>query len=368
MKAMPWRIALGTCAFNLLGACAAESNAREGYDTAGGFGSGAGTGLASGGQNFSGTSGKLGASGSTSLGGEMGSGTSGAADNGGSGKPGSNTAGATGIAGSSTAGSNTGGTSGVATGDCCPDGDCLCHGPDPTELTSGDGPFDTTTFTISTGTVHYPTNAEPPFAGVAICGGFTNTGPEMAPWAPFYASHGIVTVVVTTGALDDPALRATKLLAAVEELKGENTKSGSPLMGKLGDRFGTSGYSMGGGGTTIASGDTPSLKTSVGLAPWAPDGTGVQVPTLLLCGSSDTVAPCSMAEGAYSAIPSSTPKVMIAISGSTHFDWFAPTDAGNGTSGKYALAFQKVYLEGDQRWKPFLLEMPSTGTVTKNVQ
>lgn len=235
-------------------------------------------------------------------------------------------------------------------------------------MTSGNGPFKTATFTISTGTVYHPTDAEPPFAGVAVCGGFLNTGPEMADWGTFYASHGIVTVITTTGAADLPDQRATKLLAAIEELKGENTKSGSALMGKLAGRYGTSGYSMGGGGTTIASGENAALLTSVGLAPWGPNAAAVQVPTLLLCGGSDTVAPCDMTDGAYTQIPEATQKMKVSINGVTHFDWFGPTAAGGGTSGKYALAFQKVFLEGDQRWKPHLLSAPTNGTATANIK
>ncbi len=260
------------------------------------------------------------------------------------------------------------GGSGGATGTCCPSGECLCHGPAPSALTASGGPFMTATFTISTGTVHYPTNADPPFAAVAIVGGLFNTGPEMAPWGPFYASHGIVTVVTTTIGSDVPAIRATKLLASIAALKEENGKSGSPLFGKLAGRYGTSGYSMGGGGTTIASGDDSTLMTSVGLAPWGPDGSGVQVPTLVLCGSADGTAPCSMAQGAYSQIPSATPKMMISIDGVGHLSWFGPTDAGMGTSGKYALAFQKVFLEGDERWRALLLSDPSNGTQTTNIQ
>jgi pimeloyl-ACP methyl ester carboxylesterase len=252
------------------------------------------------------------------------------------------------------------------TGTCCPSGDCLCHGPGPTGLTSADGPFNTATFNGSTGTVHYPTNAEPPFAAVAVCGGFLNTGPEMAAWGTFYASHGIVTIITSTLGSDFPEVRATKLLASIEELKGQNTNASSPLFGKLAGRYGTSGYSMGGGGTTIASRTDATLRTSVGLASWNPTGTNVTVPTLLLCGSSDTTAPCSMSQSAYGAIPSSTPKMMVSIAGVGHLSWFGPTSAGGGVSGETALAFQKVFLEGDERWRPYLLQ--SRGTVTKNVQ
>jgi pimeloyl-ACP methyl ester carboxylesterase len=275
-------------------------------------------------------------------------------------------AGAMALAGS---GGAAGGMSmGMGKGMCCADGNCLCRGEAPTRLTSTSGPYDTAQLRISTGTVVYPTDAEPPFAAVAICGGFLNTGPEMASWGPLYASHGIVTVITTTTGADQPDLRARKLLAALEDLKKENTKSGSPLMGKLSDRFGTSGYSMGGGGTTIASGDQPMLKTSVGLAPYGGSGRNVKVPTLLLCGESDGTAPCSMAQGVYRAIAEPTPKMMIAIPGATHFAWFGPGDAGGGVSGQYALAFQKVYLEGDERWKPLLIMSPSRGTQTTNIK
>jgi dienelactone hydrolase len=233
-------------------------------------------------------------------------------------------------------------------------------------LTSKAGPFKTATFTVAAGTVHYPTDAEPPLAGVSICPGFTNSGPEMAPWGPFYASHGIVTVVTNTLGTDGPDIRATKLLTALTQLKAENTKSGSPLNGKLAGRYGTSGYSMGGGGTTLASNTDSTLKTSIGLAAWGGNGAGVKVPTLLLCGSSDTVAPCSMSESVYPAITGNTPKMMVSIAGATHFNWFNPADAGGGNSGETALAFQKVFLEGDERWRPFLLQ--TRGTKTTNIQ
>jgi hypothetical protein len=253
-------------------------------------------------------------------------------------------------------------------GECCSDGDCLCHGPAPTELTAKAGPFKTAELKLSLGTVYYPTDAEPPFAAIALCAGFTNTGPEMAAWGPMYASHGIVTIITTTGAADDPGTRGMKLLAAIAQLKSENSGTTSPLAGKLSGRYGTSGYSMGGGGTTMASGTDSTLKTSIGLAAWGGTGRNVKVPTLLLCGGSDTVAACNMSEPVYTAIAEPTPKMMISIPGVTHFNWFGPLDAGMGTSGKYALAFQKVYLEGDERWKPLLLSKPSSGTMTTNIK
>jgi dienelactone hydrolase len=323
---------------------------------------GAGRGGADGGFSGSGQAGAGGAS----VGGASGSGASGAggASVGGAGGVGPPDAGGAGGIG------GTGGTgvtdAGGGKGTCCPSGDCLCRAPAPTGLTSMAGPFKTATFMVAAGTVHYPTDADPPFAGVSICPGFTNSGPEMAPWGPFYASYGIVTVVTNTLGTDGPDIRATKLLAAITQLKAENTKSGSPLNGKLAGRYGTSGYSMGGGGTTLASSMDPTLRTSVALAPWGGNGTGVKVPTLLLCGSADGTAPCSMSESVYPAIDVNTPKMMVSIAGANHFAWFNPKAAGGGNSGETALAFQKVFLEGDERWRPFLLQ--TRGTKTTNIK
>jgi pimeloyl-ACP methyl ester carboxylesterase len=260
------------------------------------------------------------------------------------------------------------GSGAMGKGACCASGDCLCHGPDPTMLTVSNGPYKTQSLPMMTGTAYYPTDAEPPFAAVVLCGGFLNTGPEMETWAPLYASYGIVTVIVTTGAADLPDLRAAELLAAVDELETLNKGSSGPLSGKLAGRYGTSGYSMGGGGTTIASGMDATLKTSVGLAPWGGSGSNVKVPTLLLCGEADTVAPCDMAQSVYTGMPAGTQKMIVSIPATTHFNWFGPTDAGGGTSGKYALAFQKVFLEGDERWKPLLLTKPSSGSQMTNIQ
>ena len=309
-------------------------------------------------------------------GGAAGAGVSGAAGDAGFGGVGGGSGGSLGVGGSSgdgaggSSGDGAGGTAGVGGvggssggGNCCPDGNCLCHGDPPSNLSYKNGPFKTATFTISTGTVYYPTDAEPPFAGIALCGGFLNTGPEMAGWGPFYASYGLVTVITTTTGADLPDVRATKLVASINALKQENTKSGSKLEGKLSDRFGTSGYSMGGGGTTIASTNAPTMKSSVGLAPWGPVGAGIKVPTLLFCATGDVVAACNLANGSYTQIPNDTPKMMITITGGDHLSsWFGPRDGGGGVSGMYAVAFQKVFLEGDTRWKSLLLQKPASGT------
>ncbi|MBN1652505.1 MAG: hypothetical protein JXA30_01885 [Deltaproteobacteria bacterium] len=261
----------------------------------------------------------------------------------------------------STSGAETGPQpeTGTGTGTCCPkaNGNCLCHGPDPTALTSENGPYGSESYDLrGVGCVYYPTDAEPPFAAVAVSDGFMGSGGcasmQTGRWGPLYASWGIVSMIVVTGSGDQPNQRANALLEGIEAFKAENENSSSQLYQKLAGRYGTSGFSMGGGGTTIAASRDSSLLSSVALMPWGPTGQGVTVPTLFVCGSSDGIASCrSHGTPAYNQMPETTPKMIVTVN-SGHAG--QPT-SGGGMEGSWGLAFQKVYLEGDERWQAILL-------------
>jgi hypothetical protein len=214
------------------------------------------------------------------------------------------------------------------------------------------------------GCVHYPTDAQAPFSAVAISDGYLGTGgcgigAQTSQWGPLLASHGIVTMIINTLGSDQPATRATKLLAGIAAFKTENTKSGSPLFGKLAGRYGTSGFSMGGGGTTRATVQDHTLLSSVAIMPYSPQGTGVVTPTLIICGSSDTIAPCaSHGTPVYGQIPDTTPKMRVTIN-SSHAG--QPTSGGS-MSGAWGLAFHKTFLDGDERWRPLLTGGNPTAT------
>lgn len=366
-------------AIGLMGMTACASSASNPSGAAGDSAGGGGGGSSGGFGNHGGSSGST--TGGSGTPGGTGSGTGVTSSGGGAGTGGSSSGGGTpsGSSGSSGGtpdvdggatgptgddGGTSSGSGNVDGGTCCPDGNCLCHGDPPSSLTSMNGSFKTANFIGTTGTIYYPTDATPPLAGIAIIPGFLNTGPEMTSWGPFYASWGFVCVVTSSGAADLPQTRAQHLLAAVAEMKMDNTTSSSPLFGKMADRYGTSGYSMGGGGTTFASETDTTLRSSVGLAAWGPDLTqGIKTPTLFICSDSDTVASCGGSDTAYSgSVVSGTPKMVLDIPGQSHFNWFTPTDAF-GESGSYALAFNKVFLDGDTRWKSLLMTMPTEGTM-----
>jgi hypothetical protein len=244
---------------------------------------------------------------------------------------------------------------------------CLCHGDAPMALTTAKGPYTTKSYTVSgAGCVFYPTDADAPFAGVTVSDGFGGSGgcnsAQTGQWGPLYASWGIVAMIIDTGASDQPNQRGMKLTAGIAALKAENTKMGSPLNGKMAGRWGTSGFSMGGGGTTYAAQNDPTLLTNVAIMAWGPVSSGIKVPSLFICGSSDTLAGCStMGTPSYDSIPDTVPKMRVTIS-SGHA---GQPSSGGGKSGQYGLAFQKAFLENDQRWRPLLVAAMSDATNIK---
>lgn len=272
-------------------------------------------------------------------------------------------------------------------GTCCPDGNCVCRGGEPGSATlDRNGPFRTASYSrgfrigqrFGGATVYYPTDATPPLSGVVMAPGYTARQSSIAAWGPFFASHGVILVTIDTrSVLDNVPQRAEALLDALASLKAENTRAGSPLQGKLSsDRFGLAGWSMGGGGTWLATRDNPELKTAVTLAGHNLSAGGgllswnSRVPTLMLNGANDltVLGGLGQSESAYAAIAESTPKMLYVMQGEGHFSWSTPRTNGNA-SGRYVMAWQKVFLEGDTRYRRFLLERgPRAATWQTNVR
>jgi dienelactone hydrolase len=246
----------------------------------------------------------------------------------------------------------------------------LIRGDAPTtESATNDGPFDVDTVTTGlrdgpqygTQTLHVPVGAEAPFASVVVVPGFISPESSIRAWGPFLASHGIVALTIgTNSGGDPPEARASALLDGIETLRAENVRSGSPLEGQMAlERFGVMGWSMGGGGTLIAANRTPELRAAVSFAAWSPGARfgDDQVPTLLLAGSSDTLAG-GQSQGFFESIPESTPKMLFEVAGGSHSIANDPRSA-DGQIGRYGLSWLKVFLEGDERYRQFLQEEPS---------
>jgi dienelactone hydrolase len=208
--------------------------------------------------------------------------------------------------------------------------------------------------------LYYPVEATPPYAAMVIVPGFTAQRSDIAPWAAFLASHGIVSLAIDTNTTGDlPAVRSTGLIDALESLKKENMRDGSPIQGKLDTtRLGVMGWSMGGGGTWLTADSHPELKVAVSLCGWTTDAPGAMtnVPSLQLAVSDDELA-AGMSQPVYMAIPNGTPKMLVEWSSGGHWTNNDPMNQAQQV-GRFGLVWIKIYLEGDMRYRDLLKTMP----------
>lgn len=95
---------------------------------------------------------------------------------------------------------------------------------------SNPGPYNVETITEIDGirngpyyfgaTIYYPTNKTELLASIAIVPGFTALPSSVNEWGPFYASHGIVCIIIGTNSIYEfPEARAIALLDALETRK-----------------------------------------------------------------------------------------------------------------------------------------------------
>ena len=205
-------------------------------------------------------------------------------------------------------------------------------------------------------TVYYPSTGQGPFVVVMISPGLTEVLQYLQPWAQRFASYGYVAVFVEANDTqnDSEAVRADGLWAAIAAIKGENTRAGSPLAGKLSNCIVTSGHSLGGGASiTIANVHPNDVKAALGFNPY--DGSanfsGIVAPTLILTGQSDpTAPPAQHGRRQYDTMSSSITKEYVEIQGGNHQSALSP-----GTiAGQYAVSWIKLTVDGDTRYRPFL--------------
>lgn len=265
---------------------------------------------------------------------------------------------------------------------CAPaDPDCICRAEAPTK-TSTNGKYKVASYTIARssehggGTVYYPSDAESPFSGAVYCPPLTGVQAMYRAWGPFLASHGIALVTMDTRSTGDSVQsRGTQLASMVRQFRGEATRAGSPINGKLNpQRIGTMGWSMGGGATWIAAAKDATLKSSISMAGHnmtgggAGNSRGTKVPSMQLAGQTDTsiLGGMGQSQGVYGIIPETTPKILLVISRVGHMTWGGPT-AASATGGEMTLAFQKTFLDGDTRWKSLLTKPANASEWKSNI-
>jgi triacylglycerol lipase len=243
---------------------------------------------------------------------------------------------------------------------------------------SADGPFGVRTYVdfpdvpeFLAGTIYYPADAPGPMGGVAVAPGFTEEQRHISWWGPRLASHGYAVVVLDTNdRRERPDSRAAALMAGVRLLREEGERRGSPLFGRIAaDRMAVMGHSMGGGGALLAAHEhSDEIRAAIPFTPWEPESTlaGVRAPTLILAGEDDDIA--EVAEHSwrhFTLIPDGTPKVYLEVAGGDHY--IADTTRGTdlSTMGRYALAWLRLFVDGDERYHEFLFGERSADDAAK---
>jgi pimeloyl-ACP methyl ester carboxylesterase len=123
-------------------------------------------------------------------------------------------------------------------------------------------------------------------------------------------------------------------------------------------RLAVAGWSMGGGGALNAALRRPSLKAAIPFAPWEPNRnwSRVQVPTLVIGGEGDTIAPeAQHAEAFYTSI--SGEKAYMEINNGGHLFPFLE----NVPQGQFMVSWLKRWVDDDTRYEQFLCPGPAAG-------
>lgn len=222
-------------------------------------------------------------------------------------------------------------------------------------------------------TLYFPANKGDDFGGVVISPGFIESQENIAWWGNFLASHGYAVLTLDTNEPgDNPQLRADALMAGVELLRGENTRMGSAIRGKiLEDRMAVMGHSMGGGGALLAANEYSSeLKAAIPFTPWLPDAdfSEVTVPTLVLAGEIDRIA--SVTEHAwphYKSLNKASPRMYMEVKGGNHFianstvenERLNPNLDVHYLVGSIAVAWLKLFVDEDENYREIVFgDMP----------
>ncbi|WP_407653637.1 alpha/beta hydrolase family protein [Actinoplanes oblitus] len=245
------------------------------------------------------------------------------------------------------------------------------RGPDPTlaALQASRGPYAVSTTSVSRlsavgfggGTIYYPTStADGTFGAIAISPGFTAYWSSISWLGPRLASHGFVVIgIETLTTADQPDSRGDQLLAALDYLTTRSSVRGRIDAGRLA----VAGHSMGGGGSLEAASDRPTLQAAVPLAPWDLDKswTELRVPTLIVGGEADTVAPvASHSIPFYNSIPASAEKSYLELNGASHF--FPQTV--NTPTAVQAVSWLKRFVDNDTRYDKFICPGPSSTSIS----
>ena len=229
---------------------------------------------------------------------------------------------------------------------------------------------------FSGATLYFPANKAQDFGGVVISPGFFERQENISWWGNYLASHGFAVITFDTNELNDlPPLRADALLATIDLLRGENSRQGSAIRGKiLEDSMAVMGHSMGGAAALLLANEkSDEIKAAIPFnAGGVPNAnfSSVAVPTLVIAGEIDRLAPVNdHAWSHYQTLTNEVPRMYMEVKGGNHFiaktaevenERLRPNIDVHELVGGMAVAWLKLFLDGEEEYRELLFgEMPS---------
>jgi esterase/lipase len=225
--------------------------------------------------------------------------------------------------------------------------------------------------------VYYPCSGAAPYAGTTLTGGYTNTKEDMAWLGSHLVTHGYIIIAMTPNNIygtNSTWKDAHK--AGIAMLKSENSKSTSPIYGKVNtSALQIMGFSKGGGGALLASAEVGTqIKATQALAPYMDSSyniSGIRSATICYTGTADIIASPSNVVKMYDSLPTSVDRALAYFNSVSHTDWYGSTGSYRDLMKSYITSWMKVYLnddtgydayiDGSQSWF-YLYEFMAAGT------
>lgn len=222
--------------------------------------------------------------------------------------------------------------------------------PYSTKITKADFP----SYDFDNALILYPADIENmsgPIHATTITGGFGNNKEDMFWLAEYLRDEGDLIVIVVSATNNTTISSYEKAhKAGIDILLDLNSDPRFSLYGKVG-AIGVIGYSMGGAGAIQAAHDeSNNIGAAIGLAPYNTDNNnidGISVPTMMLVGSIDVIAPPSMVHDTFESLPD-VPRSYGEIKSKEHLYWV--NNNNEKIASPYILAWLKYFLEGDSSY------------------
>tara|TARA_Y100000590_G_C15727021_1_gene1015611 strand:- start:2312 stop:3451 length:1140 start_codon:yes stop_codon:yes gene_type:complete len=191
--------------------------------------------------------------------------------------------------------------------------------------------------------LYYPINANYPYKSIIMTPGWGDDGSYLSVWGEFLASYGFIAMIIGPNdpINDDHQVRGQGLIDAMETIRQENYRMGSPIYELIDiQSFSVGGYSMGGGAAQAAAMLDNSIKAIISLNPTLfvydtincdapyyycliPEHLDHSVPTLIFAGQTELNEMGQDYDGflgqtIYEFIPNTTDKILFEVANQGH--------------------------------------------------